>query len=170
MDTEAFLPLRSEELTGSIGSRLVQLHTLVDDTVTRMVETGLASVKDSEGKTALWASSGSLYWGRFMNVTSVTCMLRLAPMSWAKHRATPIWLQVGWRGSPSPAAVTKALEPISNEPGRVVPQGTFVDVAIDLPIGEEREAVMGAIIDQVCAVAELLRTNLQVNPTESSAS
>jgi hypothetical protein len=163
MDTEAFLPLRSEELTASIGSRLVQLHTLVDDTVTRMADAGLATLQDADGK-ALWSSAGSLYWGRYMNIATVTYMLRLAPMSWGKHRATPIWLQVGYRGSPSPAAVAKALEPISDDPGRVVTQTTFVDVAIDLPIGEEREAVMESIVDQICAVAELLQTNLLVNP------
>lgn len=155
MDTDAFLPLRSEELTGALGSRLVQLRTLVEDCWNRLLQLGVGSNRDQAG-TSLGISAGNLYWGYYLNLSSVTCMLRLAPISWAKHRATPIWLQVGYKGSPSVAALRKALDSLDTEPGRVVLQPNFVDVAIDLPIGMEKDAVMEAIIDQVTRVKELL--------------
>jgi hypothetical protein len=97
MDTTAFLPLRSEELTGAIGSRMVQLYELVDSSATELVNRGIASGRDKNGG-RLTSSAGTLYWGRYLNVAGVTCLLRLAPMPWATLRATPAWLQVGYRG------------------------------------------------------------------------
>jgi hypothetical protein len=153
MDTTAFLPLRSEELTGAIGSRMVQLYELVDSTATELVNRGIASGKDKNGGRL---TSGTLYWGRYLTVAGVSCMLRLAPMSWAAFRATPVWLQVGYRGDPEVGQTLRRLAPLGEVGSRVVEQPGFVDVGIDLPIGVERDGVIQAIVAQVTSVAELL--------------
>ena len=155
MDTTAFLPLRSEELTGAIGSRMVQLHEVVDGAATELVTRGIASGKDKNGG-RLTSSAGTLYWGRYLNVAGVTCLLRLAPMSWAAYRATPIWLQVGVRGDPEVRQTVRQLAPLGEVGSRLVEQPAFVDVAIDLPVGVERDGVIQAIIAQVTSIAELL--------------
>jgi len=44
MDDDAFLPLRSEELTPQIGARIIQFSQIVNDVTDRAVQKGIASV------------------------------------------------------------------------------------------------------------------------------
>jgi hypothetical protein len=77
-------------------------------------------------------------------------------MSWAAYRATPIWLQVGFKGDPDVGHTVRKLAPLGEVGSRVVEQSGYVDVAIDLPVGAERDGVVQAIIAQVTSIAELL--------------
>jgi hypothetical protein len=156
MDTEAFLPLQSEELTGFNGRRVWQFCALVNRATEELAQTGLASLKSFEG-TALGTSAGTLFWGRYMNLGGVRCLLRFAPLAWANDRDTPIWLQVGLRSVPTVPTIREWLLPLDiAEPDRVFSRDTFVDVAIDLPTGEDEGVVTAAIVEQVRLVAERL--------------
>jgi hypothetical protein len=95
-------------------------------------------------------------WGRYFAIGNITCLLRLSVHRWAHDRATPIWLQLGWRGDPPVPRLLDALTPLRAERRRVFPRSTFVDVAIDLPTGRELDDVVEHIVQQVQTVADLL--------------
>jgi hypothetical protein len=59
MDSEAFLPVRSGELSQEIGRRIAQMADLIDDVVTDLVRGGKASTKGLS-----WGGSRSAY-GKF---------------------------------------------------------------------------------------------------------
>lgn len=168
MDTEAFLPLRGDELSGYSGRRVWQFCELVNRSTEHLVEAGVASLKAAEG-TALSASAGSYYWGRYINLVGVTCLLRFAPTMWARDRDTPIWLQVGWRSVPPVANIRDWLLPLDiAAPDTVFVRDTYVDVAIALPTGEDEAVVVAAIVDQVRVVGEHLRDGTAPTSTGQS--
>jgi hypothetical protein len=148
MDSGAFIPLTSEDLTGALGLRLTQYTDLIDRAVTRLILTKTAATTDRDGK-ALISTSSSGMWGRYFAIGDITCLLRLSAQRWAHDRATPIWLQLGWRGDPPVPVLLDALTPLRAERRRVFPRSTFVDVAIDLPIGRELDDVVEHIVQQV---------------------
>jgi hypothetical protein len=155
MDSEAFLPLAPEELSGSVATRLLQYGNLIDRVITRLTEEGVAAQKTTSGQ-GLWASAAAGWWGRYLALNGVVCLLRFAAGPWARDRATPIWLQVGYKGQPTVPALLAALAPLAAEPHRVFPRQTFVDVAIDVPPGSDRDAVVESLCKQVSRVAVLL--------------
>lgn len=157
MDSEAFLPLAPQELSGSVATRLLQYGDLIDRVVTRLADHGIAAQKTTSGQ-GLWASAAAGWWGRYLALNGVVCLLRFAAGPWARDRATPIWLQVGYKGQPSVATTMAALAPLGAEPNRVFARQTFVDVAIDIPVGLDRDAVVEALCAQVSRVASCLAT------------
>lgn len=157
MDGEAFVPLAVEDLTGSVAVRLLQYSDLITRSVDRLVSSGLATTKTSQGS-GLYTSAAAGWWGRYFALADVICLLRFAAAPWARDRATPIWLQVGFRGQPAVPALLKALAPLQAQRNRVFPRSDFVDVAIDLPTGVEVDAVVDRITQQIGIVAGSLGT------------
>ena len=102
------------------------------------------------------ARAGVEWWGRFFGLADVSCLLRVSVAPWARDRATPLWLQVGYNGSPPPAAVHAALAPLQAERNRVFRRRTYVDVAIDLLPGAEEDAALDHITRQIERVAGCL--------------
>ncbi len=163
MDSEAFHPLTTEELSGSVAVRLRQYTGLIEKSVTRMINTGVATRGTSEIPTPT-PGRGEAYWGLFFGLENVMCFLHVSARSWAKDRATPLWLQVGHKNQPPVAAVHAALEPLSGEANRVFRRRYCVDVAIDLPAGVEEDAVVAAIVSQIQRVASLLESIGRTGP------
>src|SRR5438876_2125449 len=88
-DAEAFLPLTSEEVTGgTVPKRIVQYSNLVDDLISRLVTLGLADLK------GLKASAGNDWYGRYLRIHNVGCLLQFSASNWAEKSLTPIWLNV----------------------------------------------------------------------------
>jgi hypothetical protein len=88
MDDNAFLPLRSEELTPQIGARVIQFSQLVNDVTDRAVRKGIASV------TNLHRASGAGWSGRYMKIHGQGCCLYFDASAWSHLRETPIWFSV----------------------------------------------------------------------------
>lgn len=164
MDSEAFIPLRAEDLTGSVAVRLMQYSDLINKVVDRLVTLGHASTKTAGG--ALHSTSGAGYSGRYFAMGNVICLLRFSASHWARDRATPVWLQIGYRGQPSVAATLTALTAMRGERNRVFPRSNFVDVAIDLPINVEADAVVADMVRQVLVVAGHLASLVTVAPVD----
>jgi hypothetical protein len=155
MDAEAFLPLTSEELTSTLGTRILQFCGLVDDAVKRLERDGLA---DSTGTKA---SAGAGWWLRSFRLHHTGASLFFDARSWSQH-GQPIWLRIqGSNWQPS-AAVDDALRPLAQEtPPRLV-TGHFdqkygAHVPICLPTAVERDEVLEAMMRQISGVALLLR-------------
>ncbi|MGY1825980.1 hypothetical protein [Blastococcus sp. SYSU DS0541] len=156
MDSEAFHPLTGEELSGSVAVRLKQYVMMINKAVDRLVRDGVATPGTSQFP-RLRGRGGDGWMGRWLGLSDVTCLLRVAPWPWARDRATPLWLQVGvYKGEHKPAALLKALGPLVAERDRVFEHRHYVDVAIDLPTGVEQDVVLAAIRRQLTRVAELL--------------
>ena len=136
MDSEAFLPLASEELTSTIGRRIIQFNGLVDDLTSRLVACGLASIKNQK------SSATASYYVRYMKLNGYAAELHFNPLQWMRWGRSPIWFGVRgpeWEVSPkvSQTYLEKGVESLLDEGG--CPQ-----VPIHLPLGVEREAVLDA--------------------------
>jgi len=151
MDDEAFLPLSSEELTSSIGSRLIQFCRLVDDVVSHLVVDGLATVSDVR------ASNRPGSYLRPMKISGFGCYLQVNSEHWVRRRSTPIWLSVrdqDWK--PARIARDALLRLQLEDPPKVLDGQDELLVPIRVPIGVERASVVEHLLAQVRVVADLL--------------
>ncbi len=160
MDDDAFLPLASDELTGTTGRRIRDFCGLVDSVTELLVNEGLASTQ------GVRASAGSGWYGRYMRLCGACCILYFSASKWSSLQSTPLWLGVlsdGWKWVPSPA-VREALSGLALEkPPRLVEDKDGIHVPLFLPMAVERDRVLAALMDQVKAVSRLLE------PVTSSA-
>jgi hypothetical protein len=89
MDTTAFVPLTSEDLTTGLYKRVLQFSDIVDDIVRILVDQG---VGDTKGLTAV--STKGVY-GRYLRFRGVGCHLGCDVRRWTSLAPTPLWLTVG---------------------------------------------------------------------------
>ena len=125
MDSQAFHLLAPEELSGSVAVRLLQYTGLSNKAIDRLIATGVAT----SGTTRFGSGGGRAgveWWGRFFGPVDISCLLRVSVAPWARDRATPRWLQVGYSSSPPPVAVHAALAPLQAERNRVFRHRTYV--------------------------------------------
>lgn len=154
MDAEAFLPVTSEELTTQIYRRVIEFGRLVDEVCTALAHRGIANMK------GLRATAGNGYSGRYLRLRGVGCFLVCDIRKWMKFAPTPLWLSVygvKWDASDL-AATRRALAPLeSATPPRVFMAGDgFPTVALQVPVGAERDIVVKSLLDQVIVVADFL--------------
>ena len=144
MDSDAFLPLRDEEITGELGRRIVQYCDLVDFTTERLLEEGFAS------KRGLRASASRGSYGQYVRFGKIGAQLHLNAAAWTQWASTPIWLAIFDPDWKRPDQVFKALSAYEREvPRRLFANDKAVYVPIFLPPREERDDVVASMIDQV---------------------
>ncbi|WP_437595669.1 hypothetical protein WMF28_24140 [Sorangium sp. So ce590] len=154
MDAEAFLPVTSEELTTQIYRRVIEFGRLVDEVCTALRHQGIANMN------GLRAIAGNGYSGRYLRLRGVGCFLVCDIRKWMKFAPTPLWLSVyGVRWEKSDASTARrALAPLESvTPPRMFMAGDgFPTVALQVPVGAERDTVVKNLLDQVIVVADLL--------------
>jgi hypothetical protein len=155
MDSQAFHPIAPEELSGSVAVRLQQYLGLINQAVDRLIAAGVATPGSADFRRG-GPRAGVQWWGRYFGIDGASSLLRISARPWARDRATPVWLQIGYNSSPPPAAIHTALAPLQAERNRVFRRKTCVDVAIDLLPGAEEEAVLDHITGQIERVAACL--------------
>jgi hypothetical protein len=151
MDSEAFLPLSSEELTGSIGRRILQFNGLINEAYTRLAGQGIAD------GTGLRPTKGSGWYGRFCRISGFPALLHCSMGMWGTHANTPLWLRVygpGWKARSR--VVARALEPLISRGGQVIEERWGYEIPLELPTGVERDGVLDAVMRQLHEVADLL--------------
>lgn len=156
MDREAFLPLRSEELTGDIGRRVVQFCNLVDAVAQQCFVSGIA---DGSG---LRSVGGNGWYGRYMRLAGHVVLLHFSPWKWAHRAATPIWLDYYADQNTLPPSVLRgwltALE-------MATPRRLFLSSKGDLEIplflepGREHDDLVAGVFRQLEEVGALLATH-----------
>lgn len=156
MDDEAFLPLRSEELTDESATRIVQFCDFIDEVTKLAVAQELASVK------GLSTGAGAGYYGRFMRLRGGNCFLSFNARRWARLRSTPIWLSFAdsdwnWRATPELREKLSALE--FQEPPRLLVDDGHFTVPINLPLGVERAEVIASVLEQLRDLAGYLASD-----------
>lgn len=88
MDTDAFLPLRAEELTSDLGRRVRQFCDLADRIADLLVAKRFADVK------GLRATGGKGWFGRYLRFRGRGGFVHFDARRWARHGHSPLWLAV----------------------------------------------------------------------------
>ncbi len=150
MDTDAFLPLSSEELTSSLGRRVVQFEALSNDLTDALVRLGLADVS------GLRATAGWGYAGRYLYLKGNGAFLAFNANNWSAFGQSPLWLDISgdsWkRTTPSPA-IKQALHAAGIQYWE---QQRLVSVPIILPSAVERDGVVASAQRQLLRIIDAL--------------
>lgn len=142
MDEEAFLPLRSEELTGDLPRRIIQFNRLVDDLYNLLASDGIA-----DGR-RLRSAAGSGWYGRYFRIHGVPCLLHVNAWRWGRDGFTPLWLRVlgrDWHPSPEVGRALAGLQAGSGLTVLAAPEGH--EIPLLLPVGVERDEIVRELRD-----------------------
>lgn len=162
MDSDAFLPLRSEELTSDTGARIRQYCEIVNEVVDEAKAQGIASTA------GLRPTAMAAFYGRYFEIQGVQCHLSFSADLWARRRATPIWLRVdSWlRGDHAASKTNAGAKPMLREalaslereyPPRLIEDGNHLLIPLDVKTGVEKQDVVSHLFEQVKEVEELLQ-------------
>lgn len=147
MDTTAFLPLQSEELTGSLGRRIVQFTELVDDVVAELVRQGQANIAGFKV-----INPGSSH-GRYMVLRGYGVLLQYSPQLWAKWGDSPLWLSLQDASWAKSRIIGQELMS-ADIPHRDGPKRHHVPLS--LPRQAERDTVLKSLRSQIMRIMESL--------------
>jgi hypothetical protein len=157
MDEDAFLPIRSEELSVASPQRVVQFMTLVDDLATRSQEHWCTGQ-------GLRTGSSQGMWGRYLRLkhSLVGVYIHVDLRKWAQLRATPFWLRIANPDWTPPTRARAALVEAGFEhevASRLLQDTTapaYVSVPLFPQLGTERDAVLDGLMQQLVAVYKIL--------------
>jgi hypothetical protein len=151
MDDEAFLPLRSEEVTADTGRRIVQFSEILDEVTDRAVAEGLVSIARQR------ATGGRTWYGRYMRIHGWGCLLHWDASKWSRERATPIWLNVRDADWKTTLAIRDHLSVLEFEnPSRLLLVEGQYSIPFRLPLGVEKGGVVDSLLGQLREVADLI--------------
>lgn len=155
MDTEAFLPVDSEELNSNIGKRAYQFAKLVDEVTWKGESKKIFSIEGSK-------SSGGLdYYGRTIQIENAQIYFQYNTWNWANLRETPLWLELLSTSSNSEQKFEAALYTLKIEnPPRLMKnkRGRYV-IPLNIPIGAEENEIISSLIDQISEIAQYLKSS-----------
>jgi len=149
MDSEAFLPLTPNDLSRRLGRRVQQLVDLVDDVVSELAR--------SHGASSLTTGGSQSTYGRFFMLGGLGFFFSYAPSLWARYGETPMWLSVSevvnGRWVPSPWIRESLAQALAAKPGRLFDSDGRATIAVELPVGVDRQKVMADVVTQIAWVA-----------------
>lgn len=162
-DSEAFLPLASAELTGDSARRILQFSDLVDDLTSRLVELGRADVH------RLRAAAGKGWYGKYLRIHGVGCLLHFSAWKWSRNALTPLWLRVvGPKWAPPDTAISKHVAARAAATDiQVISADEGTEIPLFLPVGVAREQVFAAVLAQLIVVAGWLEDVAVAAPDDS---
>ncbi len=156
MDEDAFLPLRSEDLSPEFPRRVLAFVRLVKDVATR------AAQKEWVHLTGSRPSIGETFYGWYMLLAGARVWFGYWCDPWAQHRGTPLWLEFSeWNDENRPtvkfAEARHRLAPLQQEgPPGIIDDGHRLLVPIDLPVGVEYETVRDSVVKRLKYIARLI--------------
>jgi hypothetical protein len=149
MDSEAFLPLTSDELCPTWGRRVVQFGQIASDLTDLLVGKGLASVKGCK------ASAGNGWSGRYLRIHGYGAYLHCSFWKWPKLGCSPIWLELkGPDFKPMPII----LDVIKGSGIQFFDWHGNCAIPIFIRPGVERDELIADALEQVIKVVSLLKT------------
>ena len=152
LDQDAFLPIRPVEFAPEIPRRMLNLITLVDDSVTRGKNDGWIS---TEGLKVTPQATG---YGRYVYVAEAGAWFGIDFARWARadYPDTPLWLRLQeWDGTVTIAHLRQALEDLfQSDPQGCFDEGEGLCVPIMLPTAVEHPAVLNAVVARIKDVAD----------------
>lgn len=151
MDSDLFLPFTGEELTSSLGTRILQLCEIVDRTVERMVKSGVADTRNCR-------SSGGKHgvYSQYFRMGIAGCRVYFTPAGWSKH-GHPLGIEIlDERWKPSVALNAKLAPLAFRFPQRFSSNEYGAWFALEILIGVELEEVTDHLFQQIRVVAALV--------------
>ena len=146
MDTDAFLPLRSEELAPAVPRRMLNLRQLVDDATVRARAGGFV---DTNGLNVTPRPDG---YGRYLRIgveRRAGTWFGISYTLWASRGETPLWLHfTDWGSSEVQSAEVRRRTGMMLDDVPAIP--------VHLPQGVEHDAVIEAIVEQLREIAALI--------------
>jgi len=148
-DSQAFLPLSSDELTAhGTYRRIIQFGDLVDELADRL---------GPEARKGLRPVAGNGFYGRYLRLRQVGVLLLSDIRKWTKYASTPLWLSVQGPTFSEPGPSESALARLANSEGRVFRAGDgFPAVALFVPAGVEKNAVLDSLFAQMMEVGDAI--------------
>ena len=162
-DTEAFLPLRREELGPQLPRRVDDFTGIVRDAVDRVKTTKWVS---TEGRAFVGMAKAYGIWLRFSRAEKefgeLSTYFGVSYGHWARYRDTPLWLWF-WN---SPPDLRQRLEPLrARNPPELIRTGRKLNIPIELPVGKERDEVLDVVVARLLEIARMI-TPEPCEPTE----
>ena len=152
MDTTAFLPVRSEELTANVGMRIQQYCDIVDEITAMLVSENLVRI---QGYKASAQRSG---YRRYMNFLGHGAFLGFQADYWGKYGNSPIWLGLQSAKWTYDAALRLKLAALEVErPGRLFKDGEWLIIPLAFSINVEKQEVVKHLIEQIKEVVEMMK-------------
>ena len=122
MDSDAFLPIHSDEMGQEFPRRMLNLTGLVNDATERIIANGWADVSRSR-VASRWHG-----YGRNFRIHDLMLWLGIDFELWVLHGQTPLWLQITDGKDfepihiPTNAERFEVLESVVKQPGTIVQQ------------------------------------------------
>ena len=150
MDLDAFLPLRKEELGPDFPRRMMNLVRLVNEALNEGVRQGWVFPLESR-----WSGSTDLEsagWYLRISDRRVASWFGIYHKLWARGASedTPLWLRLYWVSPDILGKISAELE------SRVSEENYF---PIHLKTGVEYDDVLGDVVRQLRAIADVIRAN-----------
>jgi hypothetical protein len=153
MDSEAFLPLRSEEITGTdTPRRYLQFCDLVNEVGEELVSSGLCDRK------GLQASGGHGFFGRYLRHGSVVFYIGFDCTAWLSHKHSPLWLRFDQYAPPEVLAFLRQSASMETRWTTIIEGPRRILVALDVAPGAEKPDLVAAITGQIEGVLAALPT------------
>jgi hypothetical protein len=149
MDANAFLPLTSEEMTSTLGLRVMQFCDLANVLTEQLVFMGHGNVQ------GLRATGGYGCYSRYLRFKNYGAILQFSAWNWSKWSLSPLWLGVKGEDWKRSSKVRDALTRFSIE-FREDDEHEYCFIPIHLTTGVEKEKVIADAFDQLIRVAEAL--------------
>jgi hypothetical protein len=153
MDSEAFIPLTSEELTSNVYRRVHEFGAIVNDLAATAGAEGIMSRKGLRTTAALG------WYGTYARLRGAFVLLHASTYKWTLLGSSPLWLTVfgsNWTSDPAPARKLLATYETAN-PGSVQQDHNgYATVMLRVPVGAERGDVVASALDQLRAIGEII--------------
>lgn len=143
MDTEAFLPWRSEDLGPEFARRMQGLPRLVDDATNRLKKVGLVSTK------GLRITPLRRGYGRYIDLGGAGTWFGIHFPAWARYSDTPLWLSFY-------ASFLDQLKNAGLDNDMVELEERYC-IPVALPTGVEYDAVLDSVVDSLKSIADQLK-------------
>ena len=154
MDSEAFLPLRPEELAPWFARRMRQLPGLIDDATDRARELGWVNT-ERLARTPLTTG-----YGRYIQLAGVNARFDINFDYWAERGDTPLWLWLYNVNNLDEEAIGERLATYALEKTGAELSDDWV-LPIILPTGVEYEDVLRAVVDTLVDVGRAINPDGQ---------
>lgn len=152
MDTTAFLPVRSEEMTANIGMRIQQYCDIVDEITATLVSEHIVSTR------GLRSTAVRTSYRRYMNIQGHGGFIGFHADYWQKFQLTPLWMGIlskDWKYDPESRLKLAAFE--VEIPPRLFQDNQWLIIPLFVAINVEKHKVVEHLIEQIKDVIEMVK-------------
>lgn len=147
-DQDAFLPLRSEELSSGIGGRIVDYCNLVNSIKDKLLELKIGNID------GLRSSGAFGNYGCYIRIYKYNCFLCFDAICWSNDAETPLWIFFFDGDFKRKKFSNKFLDSFEKlmlkEPNLGFhKKGSLPTIPLFLPPGKEDDEVVNNIIEQI---------------------